>query len=419
MKKSPSCRMESVNIIRSVQHGVGVIQLHKVVDQTQDLTKISTAPNPIGHTKVNGTYRRRFGNVIQQKNTEFDYPRGAPGVYAQSTPGTAGMGNLGDASYNSGGHDSVFKPAADLLEAQGVVSRDVHMDTHFAAPERYHYEDKAKHAIAEGLQERAEIHQENKIRDLLAKGFTEQEIAKKIESDREKAIEKAEKLPVDSRRMMAAAIAKQMPAELRSDLASPGGIPAPRDTTAFQRATDSSTLVNRKKKFQAMNRAMRISGEVSQVEEPRRDAEMEEKQTAEQVIARVAREHASEKAKVHELDQRAREQQQMIEAEEAQKEEAMAKAMPGIQLTGRKARIPKPLPEGAQKIAPRGGGRGRPKVVLGSIASIEDVQALATREQMPLSAFMQLPGMMKQEAGAGLGGVEAEHMAARQKKAMF
>ena len=424
--------MEGFNIIRSVQSGVGVVQLHKLVNQTQDFGQISTAPHPIGHAKINGTYIRRFGNVVHQRNTEFDYPRGAPGVYAQSKPGTAGLGNLGEGSYNSGGHDSEFKPAADLLEAQGIVNREVHADGHFARPEHFHYEDRTKLALQERFVDMDQDYTRKKIQDLLSKGFTEEEIAKKIDKDREKAIEKAEKMPMNPQALMAAQIAKQIPDELREDFpikTSPGGIPTPRDTSAYQRATDSAPLVNRQKKYQAMNREMKLSGQVNYIQPPIQTVEEEQEQTTKEVVSRVAREHASEKQKIHGLEERAMEQQHMYAKEVAEKEAAMAKAMGGGYDLRPRGRGRPPLPEGVKGVrrtkqemeeARMMGAEDKPKPKRGGMPkTVEDVRAMAVKEQVPLSAFMQLPGLMKQSAGAGLEGVEAEHLAAKMKKGMF
>ena len=135
----------------------------------------------------------------------------------------------------------------------------------------------------------------------------------------------------------------------------------------------------------------------------------EQRETTEQIVARTAREHASEKAKIHGLDVRAIEQQEMFEEEEHKKEEAMAKAKGGYGLRprGRPA-----LPEGVKGArrtraemeearlmgmedkpkAPRGRPAGPPRTV-------EDVREMAVREQVPLTAFVQLPGLQA-EGGA-------------------
>lgn len=401
--------MEQISMTRGIQSGVGVVALHGVANQTGNLLNIdpfiSTAPLKIGHTKVDGTYRRRFGNVVNQKNTEFDFPRGAPGVYAQSKAGTEGLGNLGDGGVRLDSRDSEFKPAADLLEAQGIVNREVRQETHFARPEHYHYVDRTKESMTERFINMAQDYQRDRIKDLMAKGFSAEEIKAKLDREREKAIDRAEKMPMNATALLQAQIAKRMPDQLTEDFpntsVAPGGIPTARDTSAYQRAVDAGSAVNRAKKFQQMNVAMRIAGEVSHVEEPRRDVEREMAETQHEIVDRVAREHASEKEKIHSLEQRDIEQQQRVEKAEDTKEAQMMRAMgmePRKRVAVKKSAIlaaeadyaeRKKISEEGQSVKLKA-GPGRPRKIYGQIRSVEHIQEMATREQQSLAQV--LPG---------------------------
>lgn len=415
--------MEQISLTRGVQSGVGVVALHGVVNQTGNLLNmdpyISTAPMKIGHTKVDGTFRRRFGNVVNQKNTEFDFPRGAPGVYALSKSGTEGKGNLADGAFLQGGHDYAFTAAADLLEAQGIVQREVHMETHFGKPEHFKYVDRTKEELTERLIDMGQDYQRDRINDLLNKGFSAEEIKAKLDREREKAIDKAEKMPFNQSALLQAKIAKMIPSELTQDFsnyASPGGIPTARDTSAFQRAVDAGSTVNRAKKYQAMNREARIAGQITQIEEPVKLVDQEMIETQRDIVDRVAREHASEKAKIQDLRQRDIEEQKRVEAKTLQREDQVAKAM-GISPSTMKEKVTFKISDFPEKEQVKlRQGRGRPRKITGKITSLEDIEEIAQKEQQNL--FNLLPGLMKTRASAGLTNQEAVdvELAARPKK---
>ena len=300
--------------IFSIQSGQGALMFNKKADQTGNLLNtdplITTVAIPIGKTEVNGILRRRYGNVAKGGNEEFQYPKGPPGVYASTVPGYEGKGNLGDGSYNMGGHHHVFHYSEDLLEAQGIVQRDVLMEPHFGKAQHRPLQDQRYSMVEDTMIQMENIKQEEKVRDLLAKGFTSEEIVEKHKRDRIKAIESMDKITVKDN-LLKTAIAQMKPKEI---LASPGVVPAKRDTTAFERAVHAGSFVNRQKAYEAINREHRIEKGVAMTEEPIHVPE--EKETIEQVLGRISRSLGSASEKIHEDQEKVKEEQHLVNAAE-------------------------------------------------------------------------------------------------------
>jgi hypothetical protein len=226
---------------------------------------VFTPVHLVGKEVTNGVMRKRYGiaGPKGQHCSEYDYIRRPPGEYPSTVAGMDGFGNRGGGGQNMGGHDHVVHLAANLVDAMNTADREVHMDSHFAKASHNQYIDRSHMSVMEHLKEEGEDFQRMRIADLLHKGFTEEEIAKKLEKEREKAIEKAEKLPYSKEALMSATLAKMAPTHLNEDFEHQGGevglVPSKRDTSAFQRATNSGTAVQRRRKYEAMNTELRLA----------------------------------------------------------------------------------------------------------------------------------------------------------------
>ena len=317
-------------LIRHVQSGQGAVALHGVTNQTHKAVDVFTPIHLVGKEVTNGVMRKRYGIAAPkgQHVTEYDYIRRPPGVYPSSVGGMDGFGNRAGGGQNMGGHDHIVHMTANLTEALETADREVHMDSHFAKASHNQYIDRSHMSVMEHLKEEGEDFQRMRIANLLHKGFTEEEITKKLEKERELAIEKAERMPYNKEALMSATLAKMAPTHLNEDFEHQGGptglVPSKRDTSAFQRATNSGTAVQRRRKYEAMNTEMRLARGVHHEEA---EPHIVEKVTPEAVIPSVVREvNVHRKSRLeNELVKHA--EHVRIKTAEHQQHEAMRKAM--------------------------------------------------------------------------------------------
>jgi hypothetical protein len=274
---------------------------------------------------------RKRGGIAGPKGqhcSEYDYIRRPPGEYPSTVAGMDGFGNRGGGGQNMGGHDHVVHLAANLVDAMNTADREVHMDSHFAKASHDQYIDRSHMSVMEHLKEEGEDFQRMRIADLLHKGFTEEEIAKKLEKEREKAIEKAEKLPFSKEALMSATLAKMAPTHLNEDFEHQGGevglVPSKRDTSAFQRATNSGTAVQRRRKYEAMNTELRLARGVHHEEA---EPHIVEQVTPSAVIPSVVRQVNVQKQSRLENEKVKHAEHVRIKSAAAQKHIAMQKAM--------------------------------------------------------------------------------------------
>ena len=324
---SSEIRMEQ--LIRHALSGQGARTLHGVVDQTQEKQEVLTPFHLVEVNKVGGNYKKRGGGTAAprgQGNTEFDYIRRPPGVYPSTKAGMEGFGNLGDGSFNAGGHGYKMNLELDLAEAQGIVDRQVHMDTHFSRPDHTQYVDKTSQSLQERMTDQAQEYNRLRIKDLLQKGFTEEEIGAKLLKEREKAIEKAEKMPYSPSVLMEAQISKMLPTELTEDYiatsAASGGIIARRDMSAFERSVGGGSAVNKRKKYEAINTELRLSRQLNRAEAPSIHIEID---TPRNVIPSVLREVNEERASKIERSNAAVTQQGIMASSRDAQHEALLK----------------------------------------------------------------------------------------------
>jgi hypothetical protein len=322
-------------LIRHALSGAGAITLHGVVNQTQEKQEVITPFHLVEINKVGGNYKKRGGGTSAprgQGNTEFDYIRRPPGVYPLTQAGMEGFGNLAEGSFNAGGHGYKMNLELDLVDAIGIVDREVHMDTHFARPDHTQYVDKTSITLNERMMDQAQEYNRLRIKDLLQKGFTEEEIGAKLMKEREKAIDKAEKMPFSQTALMEAQISKMLPTQLTEDYiatsAASGGIIAKRDMSAYERSVGGGSAVNKRKKYEAINTELRLSRQLNRAEAQNIHIELD---TPRSVIPSVLREVSEDRASRIERSNAAVSQQEIMASSRNAQHEALLK------LTGRAA----------------------------------------------------------------------------------
>ena len=267
------------SLVDGVGSGAGALRVGAGADQTGNLldmlnTNISGPRVLVGKSDhPGGVKKKRFGAV--GANHMYDYPNlavaglGENGqAYRQSAAGyLPGNGGGGLAGYGIGNeHSAEFKEAADLSAAKDVMMRSADVMPHFVQPEHMMYVDRTKEDISERLQEQADDYNRMRIQDLMSKGFTEEEIGEKIKAERRKAIEQAEKQPMNPTALVEAKLASMLPTKYNEDFAgtsvAPGGIARRQDATAMERALNVGNPVAMKKKMEAIRHEKRIAGEV-------------------------------------------------------------------------------------------------------------------------------------------------------------
>ena len=257
-----------------VQSGQGAIALGGVLNMTGNYLDINpiveTAAHPVATGLVNGNYPKKYGSRGVKHTDAFDYDRRPPGLYLQSKYNVI-EGNRGEGSVlGYGPRNHMYSQAIDISEAQAIAQREP--TAHFIREEHVRYVDRTTLTLKERLIDMAEDYQRARIKHLMDQGFTEEEVKAKLDKEREKAIERAEKMPYNKEALMSAQIAQMLPDEKREDFkgtsVAPGAIPALRDEPTIERAMHAGSVVNKKKKYQAMNREMLIRGELSRAQLP-------------------------------------------------------------------------------------------------------------------------------------------------------
>ena len=289
--------------IGGAEQGAGALRYGKAADQTGNLlemmnTSVMTPEKKVLHPAVGGVKKKRFGAT--GVNHMFDYPELAvknPSGNGQSykaqkghyLPGNNGGGQAGYGVNDP--HAYGFKEEADLTFAKEVAFREAQVMPHFVKPEHTMYHDKTHEELKERLVDMAEDYRRDYIRNLKAKGFTDEEIERKLEKDREKAIESAEKMPMDKYKLMEAQLAQMLPVQEREDYPNqsvpPGAIARRQDATAYERALNVGNPVANARKMAAKRQEARIRGELPMVEPYKMAREQE---TIHTMISRISHE---------------------------------------------------------------------------------------------------------------------------------
>ena len=279
------------SLVSGVGSGAGALAVGTAVDQTGNLLNIPTTvltPNVMigkSHTNFAGK-KLRFGGVSKDSGHVFDYPdlavknpQGNGQSYKASHAGYNGNNNAGAAGF---GHDREFDRAtmvsADLLAAQGIAMRAADITGDMYAVEHTRTVNRDAETLREHFEEQAKEHEKEKIKHLMAMGFSEEEIARKAAKDREAAIEKAAKMDrIPSTSLADALIKKRGGVEMFwNNSVAPGLVPQRQNADAYQRAIGAGTVVTRGKAAEAMRRrekmALKIDAETPEIKVPMKHA---------------------------------------------------------------------------------------------------------------------------------------------------
>jgi len=277
--------MEQFSLVTSIGGGAGALSYGHGVNMPANMLGLDPALTGHGQnilvnrTHVGNNIKRRFGSTNKTGGDEYKYPHhpvkdgGNGQAYPLSKAGyLPGNGAGGLAGYGVTRHDAHFNPAADLTEAMAIAHRAADQLPHFVKEEHYRYQDRTKLEIQERMELQAMDYQRLKIKDLMAKGFSEEEIARKLEKERESAIDKATRLPVNQTALLEATLARKLPTQMNEDFAgtsvAPGGISLRKDMSAIERATGQGNPVAQRKAFQALRHRERLREKVPHRVEP-------------------------------------------------------------------------------------------------------------------------------------------------------
>lgn len=276
------------SLVDGVGSGAGALAVGTAVDQTGNLLGIQTTvmtPNvKIGHSKTNFSGKKlRFGGVAKDSGHVFDYPDLAVKVaggngqaYKASVGGyLPGNNNAGQAGYGcSREFDRSTMVSGDLTDAYRRA--DIASDMY--APEHVRPVNRAYESIREHIEEQAKEHEKEKIAHLMAMGFSEEEIARKADKDREKAIEQASKMERTSSSTLTSALLKAAPTTDIGLSVAPGLMPNRINADSYQRAIGAGTVVTKGKAAEAMRRkermALKIDAEKPEVKVPMKHAQI-------------------------------------------------------------------------------------------------------------------------------------------------
>lgn len=269
------------SLVTSVGSGAGALRSGMAANQTGNLLGTDTliiTPNAIVNKSDHpgGVKKKRFG-VVGNRATLFDYPDLAiknPSGNGQSYKSQKGGYLPGNGMANGMGwqdpHHATFTEAADLTEAKEIAFRQSTATGHFVGPEHSMYHDKTEADIKERLIMMGEDYRRDYIRQLKAKGLTDEEIARKLSAEREKLVMNAEKMPYDKYRIMEAQLSQMLPTYEKEDYpnqsVAPGAVARRQDATSYERALNVGNPVANARKMAAARQEQRIRGEIKTVE---------------------------------------------------------------------------------------------------------------------------------------------------------
>jgi hypothetical protein len=307
---------------------------------------VDTAAHPVPSGVVNGVARKRYGSRGVKHTDAYEYDRRPPGLYLQSKF-NIDVGNRGEGSVlGYGSRNHMYNVAADISEAQAIAQREP--TSHFIREEHVRYVDRTTLTLKERLIDMGEDFQRARIKHLMDQGFTEDEIKSKLDKERERAIEKAEKMPYNKEALMAATLAQSLPDRLREDFkgtsVAPGAIPALRDEPTVERATNAGSVVDRQKKYQALNRELLVRGAITRSQEPITDF-FPQAQKPSDLIPEVARETAVQRQQLIKADEDEIAAQKGAERQEREIAKAVGEVM-GVPLGSPSGRTESSNPRG-------------------------------------------------------------------------
>lgn len=325
------------SLVGGVDSGAGAFhQGAAPVDQTGNLLGIlATVHTPnvkVGHSKTNFAGKKmRFGGVGPASGKAFDYPdiaikeAGGNGqAYRASRGGyLPGNNNAGDAGYGlSRDEDRSTMVSGDLTDAY----RRAELIERMPLPEHYRTVDRAAESLREHFEEQKKEHELEKAAHLMAMGFSEAEIQRKADKDREKAIEQASKMDRPNGTSLEKALMRAAPSTDIGLSVAPGLMPNRINADAFQRAVGAGTVVTRGKAAEAMRRreamALKVEAEKPQVKVP-----MKHSHIVEMMMGIAAKEEHKRQENSMVKEEKMIDHQKMAEHARLARHFAMSKAM--------------------------------------------------------------------------------------------
>lgn len=283
------------SLVGGIQSGAGALAVGTHVDQTGNLlnminTAIHTPRVEIGHTHTNVHGKKvRFGVVSKAGGHEFDYPElaikdaGGNGQAYKASKNAYLHGNDGGGNAGFGTtvqFDRSTMVSADLTAAYEVAHRAADITGDMYGVEHTRTVNRADESLREHFEEQAKEHEKEKIAHLMAMGFSEEEIARKADKDREKAIEQAAKMDrIPSVALADTLIKKRGNVEMFwNNSIAPGDIPNRINADSYQRAVGAGTVVTKGKAAEAMRRreamALKIDAEKPEIKVPMKHSQI-------------------------------------------------------------------------------------------------------------------------------------------------
>lgn len=283
------------SLVTGIQSGAGALSVGTHVDQTGNLlgllnTAVHTPIVEVGHSVTNFKGKKvRFGVVGKEGGHAFDYPELAikrPEGNGQSykashshyLPGNNGGGQAGYGCERE--FDRATMVSGDLAAAYDIAHRQADITGDMYAPEHTRTVNREAESLREHFEEQAKEHEKEKIAHLMAMGFSEEEIARKADKDREKAIEQAAKLDrIPSVGVADLLIKKRGQVEMFwNNSVAPGDIPNRINADSYQRAIGAGSVVTKGKAAEAMRRrekmALKIDAESPEIKVPMKHAQI-------------------------------------------------------------------------------------------------------------------------------------------------
>lgn len=293
------------------------------VDQTGNLLNtLATVHTPnvkVGHSVTNFAGKKmRFGGVGSASGAMFNYPdlaikeAGGNGQAYRASKGgyLPGNNNAGQAGYGcSREFDRSTMVSGDLTDAYRVADMVEFPDI----PEHFRTVDRSSESLKEHFEEQKKEHEKEKIAKLMAMGFSEEEIRRKADKDREAAIESASKMDMEPHHSLAKALMKSAPVTDIGLSVAPGLMPNRKDMDSYQRAVGAGTVVQRGKAMQAMARREKMAARI--------DAQAPEKPVAKEPLKNAA--IVDMMMKLAGTEEHKRQEQSMIHEEKVIKHQKM------------------------------------------------------------------------------------------------
>lgn len=259
------------SLVGGVHSGAGAFHTDggAPVDQTGNLLNtLATVHTPnvkVGHSVTNFAGKKmRFGGVGKASGAEFNYPElaikeagGNGQAYRASKGGYLhGNNNAGQAGYGTSREfDRATMVSGDLTDAYRVADYHEMPDI----PEHFRTVNRDYESMREHLEEQRMEHEKEKVAKLMAMGFSEEEIRRKADKEREVAIEQAAKMDIEPHHSLGKALMKAVPSTDIGLSVAPGLMPNRKDMDSYQRAVGAGTAVQRGKAMQAMARREKMA----------------------------------------------------------------------------------------------------------------------------------------------------------------